>query len=91
MKRAVVGLLPAGDTVRIIMPFDRYADPQVPYMYHCHIMEHEDAGMMGQFLVVEDPEQVASRPTNLQDKWGSCRISLLLRAQRRSKGTAWNR
>jgi FtsP/CotA-like multicopper oxidase with cupredoxin domain len=21
------------------------------YMYHCHILEHEDSGMMGQFLV----------------------------------------
>ena len=60
-------LVPAGDTVRIIMPFDRYADPNVPYMYHCHIMEHEDAGMMGQFLVVEDPAQLANR-MNLQDK-----------------------
>ena len=51
-------LVPAGDIVRIIMPFDRYADPEVPYMYHCHIMEHEDNGMMGQFLVVEDPGQI---------------------------------
>ena len=58
-------LVPAGDTVRIIMPFERYADPEVPYMYHCHIMEHEDAGMMGQFLVVEDPEQLGSRAKNL--------------------------
>ncbi len=51
-------LVPVGDIVRIIMPFDRYADPEVPYMYHCHIMEHEDNGMMGQFLVVEDPGQI---------------------------------
>ncbi len=50
-------LVPTGDLVRIIMRFEGYADPQVPYMYHCHIMEHEDNGMMGQFLVVEDPEQ----------------------------------
>ena len=56
--------VPDGDIVRIIMPFERYADPEVPYMYHCHIMEHEDAGMMGQFLVVEDPEQVGSRAGN---------------------------
>ena len=28
------------------------ADPDNPYMYHCHILEHEDQGMMGQFLVV---------------------------------------
>ena len=25
--------------------------PTVPFMYHCHILEHEDAGMMGQFTV----------------------------------------
>ena len=47
-------LVHPGDRVRIIMQFERYADPEVPYMYHCHIMEHEDAGMMGQFLVVEE-------------------------------------
>lgn len=23
----------------------------VPFMFHCHVLEHEDAGMMGQFLV----------------------------------------
>ena len=50
-------LVHPGDRVRIMMPFQRYADPQVPYMYHCHIMEHEDDGMMGQFLVVTEPEQ----------------------------------
>ncbi len=40
------------ETVRIIMNFADYADDTVPYMYHCHILEHEDQGMMGQFLVV---------------------------------------
>ena len=61
-------LVPADDIVRIIMPFDRYADPEVPYMYHCHIMEHEDNGMMGQFLVVEDPDQLGNRTRNPQDR-----------------------
>jgi hypothetical protein len=23
-------------------------------MFHCHILEHEDRGMMGQFVVVEE-------------------------------------
>ena len=50
----------AGETVRIIAHFGSFADPLVPYMYHCHIMEHEDAGMMGQFLVVEEPKELAS-------------------------------
>ena len=39
-------------TVRIIMKFPEYSDYNVPYMYHCHILEHEDQGMMGQFVVV---------------------------------------
>ena len=40
------------ERVRILLRFDDYADPDHPYMYHCHILEHEDAGMMGQFVVV---------------------------------------
>ncbi len=56
-------LVHPGELVRIIMPFERYADPQVPYMYHCHIMEHEDNGMMGQFLVVEDPALLSHSPS----------------------------
>lgn len=37
--------------VRVITQFANYADPERPYMYHCHNLEHEDAGMMGQFVV----------------------------------------
>jgi FtsP/CotA-like multicopper oxidase with cupredoxin domain len=40
------------EKVRIITQFENYADAQSPYMFHCHILEHEDAGMMGQFVVV---------------------------------------
>jgi FtsP/CotA-like multicopper oxidase with cupredoxin domain len=36
----------------ILVDLPRYADPHVPYMFHCHVLEHEDRGMMGQFLVV---------------------------------------
>ena len=35
----------------ILIRFDRTADAATPYMYHCHILEHEDLGMMGQFTV----------------------------------------
>lgn len=35
----------------VIMKFDFEATKKDPYMYHCHILEHEDAGMMGQFTV----------------------------------------
>ena len=40
------------EKVRLLLSFADYADPDLPYMYHCHILEHEDAGMMGQFAVV---------------------------------------
>jgi FtsP/CotA-like multicopper oxidase with cupredoxin domain len=45
-------LVDPGSAVRIITEFADFADPDHPYMYHCHILEHEDAGMMGQFVVV---------------------------------------
>ncbi|MBL4580860.1 MAG: multicopper oxidase domain-containing protein [Gammaproteobacteria bacterium] len=40
-----------GQTVRFIMRFENFSDPDTAYMYHCHILEHEDNGMMGQFTV----------------------------------------
>jgi FtsP/CotA-like multicopper oxidase with cupredoxin domain len=45
-------LVDPGSAVRVIAEFADFADPKHPYMYHCHILEHEDAGMMGQFVVV---------------------------------------
>lgn len=45
--------LPPETTVRILVTFSDYTDDNVPYMFHCHILRHEDMGMMGQFLVVD--------------------------------------
>ncbi|WP_422366516.1 multicopper oxidase domain-containing protein [Pelagibius sp.] len=39
------------DWSEIVVRFDHVATDQFPYMYHCHILEHEDRGMMGQFTV----------------------------------------
>ncbi len=39
------------DWSEIVVRFDYPATEQYPYMYHCHILEHEDRGMMGQFTV----------------------------------------
>jgi len=44
--------VPAGRKVKFIVKMEDYTDATVPYMYHCHFLEHEDAGMMGQFTVV---------------------------------------
>ena len=47
-----VVLVHSNERVRILMAFPEYSDVKTPYMYHCHILEHEDQGMMGQFVVV---------------------------------------
>ncbi len=44
-----------GETVKVLKSFLDFSDPELPYMYHCHIMKHEDSGMVGQWVVV-DPE-----------------------------------
>ncbi|WP_230859994.1 multicopper oxidase family protein [Actinoplanes aureus] len=44
--------LPPKKTARLAVEFDRHTDAATPYMYHCHILRHEDDGMMGQFTVV---------------------------------------
>ncbi|WP_405438877.1 multicopper oxidase domain-containing protein [Streptomyces anulatus] len=36
-----------GSTVRIALRFDGPCDPDTPYMYHCHLLSHEDEGKMG--------------------------------------------
>ena len=38
--------------VVIAARFDTYAAENIPYMFHCHILDHEDLHMMGQFLVI---------------------------------------
>jgi FtsP/CotA-like multicopper oxidase with cupredoxin domain len=53
---------PAGSTTRLLVPFGTYTDPDVPYMFHCHKLRHEDLGMMGQFVVVEDGQDEAGAP-----------------------------
>jgi hypothetical protein len=44
------------------MRFADYTDPNLPYMYHCHILAHEDSGMMGQFVVLGEGEEIGQVP-----------------------------
>jgi bilirubin oxidase len=60
-KKDVVLVMP-GDTVRFITKFEDFADETTPYMYHCHLLHHEDDGMMGQFIVM--PDKTAVKPVN---------------------------
>jgi blue copper oxidase len=51
-------------SVSFITKFQDYADPDVPYMYHCHLLHHEDEGMMGSFVVI-DPNAIEELMTDL--------------------------
>ncbi len=46
-------------SVSFITKFEHFADPITPYMYHCHLLHHEDEGMMGSFTVV-DPNSITN-------------------------------
>ncbi|WP_067544522.1 multicopper oxidase family protein [Nocardia crassostreae] len=48
-----------GVTYKLAMRFSGHSDPTYPYMYHCHLLLHEDEGMMGQFLVLAPGQQPA--------------------------------
>lgn len=47
-------LVSNAEIVRVIIPFPEFSDANSPFMYHCHILEHEDMGMMGQFIVTDE-------------------------------------
>ena len=49
--RKDVVLVPPGDSILFITKFEDFTDTVIPFMYHCHILMHEDDGMMGQFIV----------------------------------------
>ena len=43
------------ESVSFVCRFKDYADATHPFMYHCHFAQHEDGGMMGQFVVTGTP------------------------------------
>ena len=57
-RKDVVLVPPMGGTVRFITKFEDFADEDTPYMYHCHMLSHEDDGMMGQFVVFDNATAV---------------------------------
>ena len=37
---------------QLLVSFDHLGDAAKPFMFHCHILEHEDAGMMAQYATI---------------------------------------
>lgn len=56
------------DSVKFITRFTTFTDEMVPYMYHCHLLHHEDDGMMGSFLVLDSTASINEASTGLQLK-----------------------
>jgi bilirubin oxidase len=65
--RKDVILIKPMETVRLITQFSDFANPDVPYMYHCHMLVHEDDAMMGQFLVVDNTSGIYDDLENSND------------------------
>nr|NQU93682.1 multicopper oxidase domain-containing protein [Bacteroidota bacterium] len=63
--RKDVILVKAMESLRLIMKFEDFANQDVPYMYHCHMLVHEDAGMMGQFKVVDNTTDILENQDNI--------------------------
>jgi bilirubin oxidase len=59
--RKDVILIKPMETVRVITQFNDFANPDVPYMYHCHMLVHEDDAMMGQFIVVDNTTGISQK------------------------------
>ncbi len=60
-----VVLVPGGmGNVRFIAQFSDHANNTIPYMYHCHMLPHEDEGMMGQFIVTSPTAEIVVNELN---------------------------
>ncbi|MGC5254998.1 multicopper oxidase family protein [Gordonia sp. DT218] len=55
--------VPPGTRVRLVLRWSGHADPTFPYMFHCHMLMHEDRGMMGQFLVLAPRQRAKPMPS----------------------------
>ena len=62
--RKDVVLVEPMETLRFITKFEDFSNATFPYMYHCHLLTHEDDGMMGQFLVT-NPTDVKKENSTL--------------------------
>ncbi|MEN9522888.1 MAG: hypothetical protein RL065_1265 [Bacteroidota bacterium] len=78
-RKDVVVIPPMGGNIQLITNYEDFNDVTIPYMYHCHILSHEDNGMMGQFIVnpistgvnivTENNIQLANIANPVTDSW----------------------
>lgn len=67
-RKDVVLVPPGNGVVRFITKFETHHDNTFPYMYHCHLLTHEDHGMMGQFIVSSPPVSTFREIPTVRDR-----------------------
>ena len=58
--------VPKGENVSFVAKFEDYSDSIHPFIYHCHFSNHEDGGMMGQFVVTGATTGIAEAKTSTE-------------------------
>jgi FtsP/CotA-like multicopper oxidase with cupredoxin domain len=64
-KKDVVLVPPGNGVVRFITQFEDFYNDTLPYMYHCHMITHEDDGMMGQYVVNSPCSLLTQQPQDV--------------------------
>lgn len=67
-KKDVVLVMP-NQYVEFITKFENFADDSIPYMYHCHLLHHEDDGMMGSFRVIDTTVSTGIAEIDFENKF----------------------
>ncbi|MCI3273269.1 multicopper oxidase family protein [Streptomyces cylindrosporus] len=56
-----------GGSIVIAMEFTDFADDTYMYMLHCHLLQHEDEGMMASLMITDDGSSSTSTSTDTSD------------------------
>lgn len=67
-RKDVAVVSPMGGSLVLITRYDDFNDPMMPYMFHCHILSHEDNGMMGQFIVNPPLTNISENSNDLNNQ-----------------------
>jgi bilirubin oxidase len=44
------------ERVDVLMVFSDFPEPTGPFMFHCLLLDDEDKGMMGQYVIIENED-----------------------------------
>lgn len=80
--------VPIGTSVTFLAKFENHASDTNAFMYHCHMANHEDAGLMGQFLVSRNPSALKRNADGLVDLDRELTPGMITRLKKQAKTRA---